>query len=117
MGVLVPLAFVFFSPEHAWDMKKLPSIATLARDIITWLVVEEVLLFYLHRWMHVNKAMYAAVHKLHHTWTAPISYVAIYCHPLEMIICNIFPFIMGPLLCGSHIVAAGVYFLAGSVHT
>ena len=28
-------------------------------------------------------ARYAAVHKLHHTWTAPISIVAIYCHPFE----------------------------------
>jgi methylsterol monooxygenase len=115
--LLGPLAFLALLPEHAWDMQQLPSTSTLARHIVIWLAVEEVIFFYLHRWMHENKKMYAAIHKLHHTWTAPISYVAIYCHPIEHVLCNMLPFLLGPILCGSHIMAAGIYLLTGIIHT
>merc|ERR1719230_1684839 len=67
--VLGPGAFLALLPESAFDMRQFPTTSTLMRDIITWMLVEELLFFYLHRWMHENKKMYAAVHKLHHTWT------------------------------------------------
>merc|ERR1719162_1456137 len=117
MHTLTPMVFVLVMPDSTWDMQNFPSTSTLLRDIVAWLIIEEIMFFYLHRWMHENKTMYAKVHKLHHTWTAPISYVAIYCHPLEHILCNILPFIMGPLLCRSHIIASAIYLFAGTVHT
>lgn len=114
---LTPMVFLQFLPESAWDMRSIPSTSTLLRDIVVWLAVEEIVFFNLHRWMHENKTMYKKIHKLHHIWTAPISYAAIYCHPLEHILCNIFPFILGPLLCGSHVMAAATYIFAGTIHT
>lgn len=113
---LVP-SILLALPNQSFDWQNLPSKAHLARDILVWFVVEETMFFYLHRWLHVNKYMYQAVHKLHHTWTAPVSYVAMYCHPLEQVMCNILPLVLGPVLCGSHVAATGIYFFTGMVHT
>jgi len=115
--VIAPLVFRALLPQESFDFRRTPSARTLVRDVLVWLVVEEVMFFYSHRWMHENKRMYAAVHKLHHTWTAPVSFVAIYCHPLEHLVSNISPALVGPLLCGSHVAAIGVFSFLGIVHT
>jgi methylsterol monooxygenase len=110
-------AFLFLLPERAWDWRQLPDTATLTRDVCIWLALEEVMFFYVHRWLHENKWMYAKVHKLHHTWTAPVSFVAIYCHPFEHIVSNIVPLLAGPILCGSHAAAVMTYTSVGLIHT
>jgi len=118
IGTAATSAALFgFLPDNAFDWHALPGTGRLARDIVVWLLVEEVMFFYVHRWLHENKTMYAAVHKLHHTWTAPVSLVAIYCHPLEHVVSNVAPLIAGPLLCGSHVAAVSVYIFLGLVHT
>lgn len=116
-ALLAPLVFYALLPREAFDLRRTPDARTLVRDVVVWLSVEEVVFFYAHRWMHENKRMYAAVHKLHHTWTAPVSFTAIYCHPLEHVVCNMTPLMLGPLLCGSHVAAIGVYTFLGLVHT
>jgi methylsterol monooxygenase len=104
-------------PARSWDFRNLPSTNTLLRDIIVWMVVEETMFYYVHRLFHVNKKMYHHIHKMHHTWTSPISFVAIYCHPVEHILSNISPLILGPVLCGSHLFAIGAYLFIAQVHT
>merc|ERR1719436_66385 len=90
---------------------------TLARDAVVWMLVQEVLFFYVHRWLHENKALYAAIHKKHHTWTSPVSLTAAYCHPVENVIANIAPMVAGPILCGSHMAAVGIFVFLFVVHT
>jgi methylsterol monooxygenase len=41
-------------------------------------------------------------HKMHHEWTASVSFVAIYADPLEHIVSNLGPVMMGPYICGAH---------------
>eukprot|EP00933_Yihiella_yeosuensis_P018864 TRINITY_DN15381_c0_g1_i1.p1 TRINITY_DN15381_c0_g1~~TRINITY_DN15381_c0_g1_i1.p1 ORF type:complete len:309 (-),score=43.10 TRINITY_DN15381_c0_g1_i1:312-1238(-) len=115
--VLVPAAFYFGLPDSAFDFKSLPGTAVLARDAFVWLTVEELMFFYLHRFMHRNKTAYALIHKLHHTWTAPVAWVSIYCNPIEHVLCNLTPLVSGPLICGSHIASIGVYIVGGLLHT
>jgi sterol desaturase/sphingolipid hydroxylase (fatty acid hydroxylase superfamily) len=116
-AVLIPLVFWAFLPESSYNLRALPSTMTLLRDIVVWMAVNEVLFFYIHRWFHVNKKMYKMVHKIHHKWTAPISYVAIYAHPLEHLLSNLMPLLMGMVLCGTHVLAAHVLIFISLVHT
>jgi len=115
--VMVPLVLLACLPESAFDYRSLPEVGALVRDVSVWFACEEVIFFYVHRWLHENKKMYGAIHKLHHTWTAPISLVAIYCHPLEHIFSNIAPLLAGPIICGSHVASVGVFIFLGLVHT
>jgi len=115
--VLVPLGFYLLLPEKAFDFRALPSTRTLVRDVAVWMVVQEVAFFYCHRWLHEDKRVYAAVHKMHHTWTAPVSLVAIYCHPFEHVLNNLAPLALGPILCGSHVASIGIFIALGLVHT
>lgn len=108
---------IYGLPESSYDWRALPSTDILARDVIIWLLVEEVCFFYVHKWLHDNKKMYAAVHKIHHTWTAPISLVAIYCHPFEHLASNLTPVLLGPILCGSHAAALAIFLAVGTIHT
>jgi len=116
-AVLVPLAFCAFLPERSFNMQVLPTARDLARDIAVWMAVEEVVFYHFHRLFHTNKRLYAAIHKLHHTWTAPISYVAIYSNPVEHVLCNLLPLVLGPVLCGSHVLAILVFVFIGLLHT
>jgi len=118
MQVFVGLPAMWFGlPQSSYDWHRLPTTDILARDVFVWLLVEEVCFFYVHKWLHENKEMYAAVHKIHHTWTAPISLVAIYCHPFEHLVSNILPVMLGPMICGSHVAAVGVFLFVGTIHT
>lgn len=58
------------------------------------LLVDEILFYYSHRWLHTPR-MYARVHKQHHEFTAPLGITAIYAHPFEFIVSNLVPFSAG----------------------
>eukprot|EP01136_Pigoraptor_vietnamica_P029353 Opistho-1_new@87445 len=47
---------------------------------------------------------------MHHEWTAPIGISALYCHPLEFFLSNLFPIIIGPLVMGSHLLTMWLWF-------
>ena len=118
LQVLVGLPIMIYGlPESSYDWRALPSTDVLARDVIIWLLVEEVCFFYVHKWLHENKKMYASVHKIHHTWTSPVSFVAIYCHPFEHLLSNVTPVLLGPILCSSHAAALAVFLAVGTIHT
>ncbi|CAE8638422.1 unnamed protein product, partial [Polarella glacialis] len=116
-GVFGTLVLCAGLPESSFAWRSLPDMATLARDAVVWLAANEVIFFYSHRWLHSNKRMYQAVHKIHHTWTAPISFSAIYCHPIEQILGNSVPLLVGPLLCGSHIFTTAVWLFTYMAHS
>jgi len=104
-------------PAESFDFSAMPTTWRLARDVAAFVVCYEVLFFYAHRFCHTNKTLYQRVHKLHHTWTAPVSYAAIFCHPLEHIICNSIPAAAGPLLCQTHFVTFLVFVFVSLGHT
>jgi len=104
-------------PDTAFDWHSLPGTWTLARDAAVWMAANEIMFFYSHRLLHVNKGLYQMVHKIHHKWTAPISLAAAYAHPLEIVFGNVLPLMVGPLLCKSHIFTTAVWLFAYQVHT
>ncbi len=53
------------------------------------------------------------IHKIHHEWQAPIGLVSLYAHPFEHVVSNLFPVLLGPMLCGSHVALLWVWFHFG----
>ncbi|CAD6190712.1 unnamed protein product [Caenorhabditis auriculariae] len=88
--------------------KELPSAFVMIRDIIVCIIVEEIGFYYTHRLFH-HPHFYKYVHKTHHEWTAPVSITSIYCHPLEHAVSNLFPVLLGPLICGSHVMTVWIW--------
>merc|ERR1712113_1279814 len=55
------------------------------------------------------------VHKVHHTWTAPVAIVGTYAHPIEHIVVNLTSVGLGPYLLGLHPAVTAAYSLLFSV--
>jgi len=87
----------------------LPSILRVIFDIIIFGVVDEVVFYYSHRLLH-HRAIYKHIHKQHHDWIVPISIASSYAHPIEHVISNIMSLFFGPMLAGSHIITAWIWF-------
>ena len=102
----IPLAYVAYPLYVSRGMSSLPAdIPTLHIFLCHMSViaaVEEIGFYYGHRLMHVP-FFYKKLHKQHHEWTAPVSWVAIYADPIEHVACNLAPVMLGPWLCNSHV--------------
>lgn len=81
-----------------------------------FLILEEVLFYYTHRFLH-NPYVYKIIHKKHHELTAPIGLAAIYAHPFEHIFSNMIPLFVGPVLCKSHPLLTFSWFTIASINT
>lgn len=82
--------------------RELPSIYWVMVEAVVFLIFEEIGFYYSHRIFH-HPRVYRYIHKIHHEWTAPISVVALYCHPVEHLFANIMPLLIGPVVMGCHI--------------
>ncbi|XP_063058651.1 fatty acid hydroxylase domain-containing protein 2 isoform X1 [Engraulis encrasicolus] len=65
-------------------------------------LMEEIMFYYSHRLFH-HPAIYKHFHKIHHEWTAPVGVVALYAHPIEHVLSNMVPALLGPVLLRSHL--------------
>ena len=112
-----PIDWKFYQ-ETAWDVARTHLFISLPFNIIisplweyfgcTWdsthyslfniviiLLIEEIMFFYLHFIFHKNKFLYNKVHRKHHEWVNPVAISALYAHPLEIILCNYMPLMLG----------------------
>jgi methylsterol monooxygenase len=106
LGVVVGSAVLIYAAKgHAHEpdfTAGLPSSPMLALQTGFSLLVTELIFYHVHRVFHENKRLYAKIHKIHHTWPAPVALVATYAHPIEHLGCNLLSIFAGPLLCGAH---------------
>lgn len=96
-------ALVFFVMPWAGlrEVPELPSAPVALAQLGVIIAVEEVLFFYSHRLLHLQP-FYRLIHARHHTFPAPFGLAAVYAHPLEHLLSNLFPISLGPLLVDAH---------------
>lgn len=110
--VYIPLSFLAHK-ALVWrgrpDLHILPDFQTVVIEFFFCAIVEELFFYYSHKMLH-HKWIYKHIHKKHHEWTASVSFVALYAHPIEHFLSNLLPAFMGPFLCGSHVATTWLWF-------
>ncbi|EFX68663.1 hypothetical protein DAPPUDRAFT_259813 [Daphnia pulex] len=90
------------------DFSELPTLQRLFFDLTVFLVIDEIGLYYVHRLQHHPK-LYAAVHKKHHEWNAPIAIVFTYSTQMEYLM-TLLPVNIGPHIMNPHIVTLCIWY-------
>lgn len=88
-----------------------PSLLRTAVAYMVCLTAEELGFYAVHRAVH-SRALYTRVHKLHHTFSAPVALASTYCTPTEHLLSNLAPIILGILAVDAHWSLTIMFFLA-----
>uniref|UniRef100_G3T2W7 Fatty acid hydroxylase domain containing 2 n=1 Tax=Loxodonta africana TaxID=9785 RepID=G3T2W7_LOXAF len=89
--------------------RELPTFHWFLLELVIFTLIEEVMFYYSHRLLHYP-TFYKKIHKKHHEWTAPIGVIALYAHPIEHVVSNMLPAMLGPVLMGSHLSSITIWF-------
>ncbi|XP_004076095.1 fatty acid hydroxylase domain-containing protein 2 [Oryzias latipes] len=95
---------------------ELPTFHWGLMELGVFSIIEEILFYYSHRLFH-HPSLYKHFHKQHHEWTAPIGVISIYAHPLEHVISNTLPVMIGPVLLGSHLSTTCMWYCVALIST
>jgi len=80
-------------------LETIPESWTMFKQIMFCFVIEDTTFYFFHRLLHVKFFM-KHVHYIHHQYFVTIGIASEYSHPLETILGNNLPFILGPMLIG-----------------
>ena len=97
------LSVITFTYLLPCSLSRLPPTLSIIGNFMIFIPIEETLFFWIHFMFHRSKFLYKKIHKIHHTYTAPTAYQAVYAHPVEHILINIFPLLLGPVLMRAHV--------------
>jgi len=95
---------------------EIPSLSTFVFQILFFIVVNDTTFYWSHRLLH-HRAIYKHIHKKHHQFKSTIGIASEYAHPVEDILSNALPSLLGPLLVGPHIVVFWVWIVLRVIET
>lgn len=94
----------------------IPTAFIVLHDIIVSTIATEFVFYYSHRLLHIPY-LYKSIHQIHHIYRAPMAITALYTHPIEYVISNIFPIVIGPIICKSHIITIWIWQIIALTNT
>ena len=110
----VGLSFTWLVSSRLGPLRGCPPVAAdwsareFALHIIPFILIVDVVFYVTHRLLH-TRMLYALVHKVHHSFSAPFALAAVYAHPLEHLMSNVLSISAGPLVLGSHPITCGLW--------
>nr|KAF6446710.1 fatty acid hydroxylase domain containing 2 [Rousettus aegyptiacus] len=110
--ISLPMMLVLYPIHKLWGdpcRRELPTFHWFLLELAIFTLIEEVMFYYSHRLLH-HPTFYKKIHKKHHEWTAPIGVISLYAHPVEHVVSNMLPAIVGPLVMGSHLTSITMWF-------
>ncbi|XP_017137990.1 fatty acid hydroxylase domain-containing protein 2 [Drosophila miranda] len=107
---------LIYKNKNSQNVRELPTFRRSVRDLVVFVVLEEIMFYYAHRLMH-HKAVYKYVHKKHHEWTAPIAAITLYAHPVEHVLANLLPVALSIALLGTHVALAWMIFALAIINS
>uniref|UniRef100_A0ACD5UFT7 Uncharacterized protein n=1 Tax=Avena sativa TaxID=4498 RepID=A0ACD5UFT7_AVESA len=91
----------------------LPTLGEAAAQMAVYLLIEDYLGYWIHRLLH-TKWGYEKIHRVHHEFSAPVSYAAPYAHWVEVLILGV-PSFTGPAIVPCHITVLWLWFVVRQI--
>mmetsp|Transcript_105436 Transcript_105436/g.157841 ORF Transcript_105436/g.157841 Transcript_105436/m.157841 type:complete len:195 (+) Transcript_105436:448-1032(+) len=103
MIITIPLATYHDSKKEnlyfRFDMESFPGYAELIAHITFMMLCEDFTFYWVHRIFH-HKSIYPYIHKIHHEHNNTVAISAEYAHPIEYLLSNLAPNIVGCAILG-----------------
>ena len=99
-----PIVLWYLYPRFAKYMDvnaAAPSAFEILRDFIVFIAINDTLFYWAHRMLH-HKYIYKYIHKHHHRFKVNIGIAAEFAHPVEDVLANLLPTLLGAFVMKSH---------------
>lgn len=118
--LLYPVIAYFLYPIFVhFGMKvnaPVPPLTVFARDFAVSILLNDTLFYWAHRMLH-HPSIYQYVHKKHHRFNMSIGIAAAFAHPVEDLLANLIPTLIGCVIMGSHVIVLATWLLVRLTET
>jgi len=105
--------YAFLGTDHR--LESLPSLSVIALQLSFYLIVEDFVFYFIHRFLH-TPWLYKNIHIVHHQHSAPFGIAAEYAHPIEVVFLGFATF-AGPFLAPPHLITLFAWLAIRSMQT